>query len=187
MLYPFQKNIIHSLHTIGASGHQDLLFFRNSVKRWFHGLPQLYGVHVPFHTSSTEHVLEVCQLSCQLFQYHVALNPPLPLQGQLWAPWEAFWALAFTLSPFTPPFSNIHPPYIFMHIQLLSLNSSMLPQFSQPSPDSPWISGVSNKPRLLPYSSAFCLPWGLPGLHSTQTSALPRGSLCRSAIAEEEQ
>ena len=55
MSYPFQKNIIHSLHIMGVSGHQDLIRFRNSVKRWFHGLPQPYGVHVPFHTSSTEY------------------------------------------------------------------------------------------------------------------------------------
>lgn len=141
MSYPFQKNRIHSLHIMGVSGHQDLIRFRNSVKRWFHGLPQPYGVHVPFHTSSTEYfpcrasqnkaesqglrvLMSTLPVSCYL-------NPPLPLQGQLWAPWgEAFWALAFTLSPLTPPFSNIHPPYLFMHIQLFSLNSSMLPQFS---------------------------------------------------------
>ena len=123
------------MHITGVSGHQDLVLSRNSVKSWFHGLPRLYRVHAPFHTSSTEHypcrasqnkaesqglriLMPTLPVSC-------CFNPPLPLQGQPWAPrGEAFWALAFTLSPLTHLLQ--YPPILHLHAHTAGLSAHPL-------------------------------------------------------------
>lgn len=74
---------------------------------------------------------------------------------------RSFLDLSFDLASPHPHPSHIHSyPRPSCTYSCYLWNSSMLPWFPLHGLDSPWISGVSNKPRHLPCPSALVLPWG---------------------------